>query len=208
MVISGAAGMQSLPIDTGGDHQTVKTIFLFGGLVSVSAFARVFLALNEDEDSEINTYHLSVFASLYSSGVSGILLILHGPRFDSLDAWTICLGWTFTSNAVLCLLCIACFWKMLPAPGDSASSSVWPEITLGPDELTFRTYTTQLDDVETGRLEDCLVCLEGYGQGDIVRELHCKHSFHSACIESWVSSSGKGCPLRCAPNPKASVKEP
>lgn len=183
----------------------LETKMLVGGLVSASAFARVFHALSEEPEN--NKYHLSVLTSLYASGVSGILLILHGPRFDSLDAWTICLGWTSTSNALLGCLCMACFWKMFPALGDSASSSVSPEIVLDPDELTFRTYTTQSDDVETGRLEECLVCLEGYGQGDTVRELHCKHSFHSACIESWVSSSGKGCPLRCAPNPKASVNE-
>ncbi|KAL4653786.1 hypothetical protein ACB092_01G331100 [Castanea dentata] len=42
--------------------------------------------------------------------------------------------------------------------------------------------------------EDCSVCLEEFDTGSEVREMTCKHRFHSVCIERWLQVRGS-CPL-------------
>ncbi|ORD93258.1 RNF13 [Enterospora canceri] len=44
----------------------------------------------------------------------------------------------------------------------------------------------------TGENRECTICLEQYENGDSVRELPCKHLFHTGCIDSWLMTS-----LRC-----------
>lgn len=39
----------------------------------------------------------------------------------------------------------------------------------------------------------CIVCLEEYKAGDIVKTLPCLHYFHSECIDKWLKRNGK-CP--------------
>lgn len=48
---------------------------------------------------------------------------------------------------------------------------------------------------------ECPVCLAGFAEGDYVRRLNdCKHSFHLACIDKWLSSHSN-CPVCRAPVP-------
>ena len=39
----------------------------------------------------------------------------------------------------------------------------------------------------------CMVCLEEYKAGDVVKTLPCLHYFHSDCIDKWLRRNGK-CP--------------
>ncbi|XP_020597887.1 RING-H2 finger protein ATL56-like [Phalaenopsis equestris] len=47
----------------------------------------------------------------------------------------------------------------------------------------------------SGGSDDCVVCLEGFREGDWCRVLpDCKHSFHRICVDRWLERS-KSCPL-------------
>lgn len=46
---------------------------------------------------------------------------------------------------------------------------------------------------ESAEAPSCMVCLEEYKSGDIVKTLPCLHYFHSACIDKWLRRNGK-CP--------------
>eukprot|EP00928_Gymnodinium_smaydae_P012101 TRINITY_DN14402_c0_g1_i2.p1 TRINITY_DN14402_c0_g1~~TRINITY_DN14402_c0_g1_i2.p1 ORF type:complete len:318 (-),score=45.13 TRINITY_DN14402_c0_g1_i2:42-995(-) len=84
-----------------------------------------------------------------------------------------------------------------------------------PNELDARTQDVtnqQVSKAETSPLEllvlgrerthvfakmgPCVVCLEEVGVNDDMAQLPCGHTFHTSCIESWLSR-GNGCPLRC-----------
>ncbi|KAJ2004896.1 hypothetical protein GGI04_002443 [Coemansia thaxteri] len=43
--------------------------------------------------------------------------------------------------------------------------------------------------------ENCAVCLEDFTAGDEVRRLPCRHFFHIACIDPWLSERSATCPL-------------
>eukprot|EP00158_Paraphelidium_tribonemae_P004230 Partr_v1_DN26648_c2_g1_i1_m69536 putative RING finger protein len=41
----------------------------------------------------------------------------------------------------------------------------------------------------------CAICIEDYGEDDLIRQLPCKHTFHSTCIDPWVMEKNASCPL-------------
>ena len=41
---------------------------------------------------------------------------------------------------------------------------------------------------------ECVVCLEEYGVGAVVKEMPCRHRFHPNCIEKWLGIHGS-CPV-------------
>ncbi|KAK9750759.1 hypothetical protein RND81_02G219600 [Saponaria officinalis] len=44
---------------------------------------------------------------------------------------------------------------------------------------------------------ECVICLEEFSVGNVVKEMPCKHGFHEKCIEKWLSIHGN-CPVcRC-----------
>ncbi|CAM0907846.1 unnamed protein product [Alopecurus aequalis] len=43
--------------------------------------------------------------------------------------------------------------------------------------------------------EACGICLEDYDNGDMLRLLPCKHEFHVACIDPWLTKWGTFCPV-------------
>jgi len=42
----------------------------------------------------------------------------------------------------------------------------------------------------------CMVCMEDLVAGEEARGLPCKHVFHKACIDTWLTESSISCPLR------------
>lgn len=54
-----------------------------------------------------------------------------------------------------------------------------------------------LPSVEIGEDDDggkCVVCLEEFEVGGVVKEMPCKHRFHCSCIEKWLGIHGS-CPV-------------
>ncbi|KAL4574230.1 hypothetical protein LXL04_021056 [Taraxacum kok-saghyz] len=41
---------------------------------------------------------------------------------------------------------------------------------------------------------ECVICLEEWGVGDVVKEMPCKHKFHGGCVEKWLKIHGS-CPV-------------
>ncbi|KAI8814811.1 hypothetical protein BJ742DRAFT_190444 [Cladochytrium replicatum] len=41
----------------------------------------------------------------------------------------------------------------------------------------------------------CAICIQEYADGDRLRELPCRHSFHVSCIDPWLTSHSAACPL-------------
>lgn len=55
---------------------------------------------------------------------------------------------------------------------------------------------------------ECPVCLSAFVEGDFLRQLNgCKHSFHAACIDKWLSSHSN-CPVcrACVPTPASTPR--
>ncbi|KAJ7956876.1 Zf-RING_2 domain-containing protein [Quillaja saponaria] len=42
---------------------------------------------------------------------------------------------------------------------------------------------------------DCSVCLSEFKDGEKIRNLHCKHSFHRDCLDKWLQKYWATCPL-------------
>lgn len=42
--------------------------------------------------------------------------------------------------------------------------------------------------------EQCAVCLYDFEEGEMVRQLNCKHKFHKGCVDEWLTSKSS-CPL-------------
>lgn len=42
---------------------------------------------------------------------------------------------------------------------------------------------------------ECRVCLSLYEEGDEIRKLKCKHTFHKGCLDTWLQQDAATCPL-------------
>lgn len=46
---------------------------------------------------------------------------------------------------------------------------------------------------------ECSICLNNIEVGDLLTNLYCNHSFHSACLKGWLDKREQ-CPYRCNPS--------
>lgn len=91
--------------------------------------------------------------------------------------------------------------QQLPTP-DAATHLATPENQKRLAQLTLRTFTVQIETGAESPLDQCIICLNGsYSSGEVVRELHCHHTYHSSCFASWIYKGGKACAMRCDPFP-------
>lgn len=42
---------------------------------------------------------------------------------------------------------------------------------------------------------ECSICLESFKEGDLVKVTRCNHSFHSKCIDPWLTNYSTLCPV-------------
>ncbi|CAN1796359.1 E3 ubiquitin-protein ligase RHA2B [Linum perenne] len=47
--------------------------------------------------------------------------------------------------------------------------------------------------------DDCVVCLCGLSEGELVRELDCRHVFHKGCLDGWLRRCNFTCPICRSP---------
>lgn len=40
-------------------------------------------------------------------------------------------------------------------------------------------------------IDECIICLEEYQEGDKIRTLPCRHEFHSVCVDMWLLTRKK-----------------
>ncbi|CAD2214449.1 putative zinc finger protein [Angomonas deanei] len=61
----------------------------------------------------------------------------------------------------------------------------------------LRHYTQMLDNIEDGKGEtgeQCSICLEEFGEKELVKRLTCGHYFHRQCLRMWLARSWS-CPI-------------
>jgi len=126
--------------------------------------------------------------------------------------------WTFLMvfvkillDACLCLIVTERAWLTLQAermqnPGNNLQAQTRPpNLWVTPRSrlarLTLQTFIMDTHSSETVQAQECAICLNCPHAGETVTELHCNHTFHFSCIESWICGGGRGCPMRCEPPP-------
>nr|CAD1835692.1 unnamed protein product [Ananas comosus var. bracteatus] len=55
--------------------------------------------------------------------------------------------------------------------------------------------STELLKLKAEAGEECCVCLSRFGEDEATRELPCRHLFHRACVDRWLLSCRRTCPL-------------
>jgi hypothetical protein len=43
--------------------------------------------------------------------------------------------------------------------------------------------------------DTCALCIEDYADGELLRELHCGHRYHAECVDEWLTTSKRTCPV-------------
>ncbi|KAL5715269.1 RING-type E3 ubiquitin transferase [Ranunculus cassubicifolius] len=66
-------------------------------------------------------------------------------------------------------------------------------------------FTAVLEDNCTS--QTCAICLEDYSVGEKLRVLPCRHKFHAACVDAWLTSWRTFCPV-CKRDARTSTGEP
>ncbi|PWA40558.1 Zinc finger, RING/FYVE/PHD-type [Artemisia annua] len=96
-------------------------------------------------------------------------------------------------------VCVFMCTPMMPQESVEISVGVQNSSPMSEDDikkLPFYEYSVdQEDDAEEGKRVECIVCLDGFTDGDTCRMLpNCKHSFHANCVDSWLINTAV-CPI-------------
>eukprot|EP00656_Telonema_subtile_P041851 TRINITY_DN4716_c0_g1_i4.p2 TRINITY_DN4716_c0_g1~~TRINITY_DN4716_c0_g1_i4.p2 ORF type:complete len:186 (+),score=55.03 TRINITY_DN4716_c0_g1_i4:665-1222(+) len=43
--------------------------------------------------------------------------------------------------------------------------------------------------------KDCVICLEELAAGDVIRILPCNHEYHAECVDRWLQTQQRQCPM-------------
>lgn len=56
-------------------------------------------------------------------------------------------------------------------------------------------YRINKDDSLIKNNDNCPICLEFYKVGEYKRTLSCNHTYHKKCVDRWIKSNDKFCPI-------------
>lgn len=62
-------------------------------------------------------------------------------------------------------------------------------------KIPTRRYSPSGENTGPASQETCAICLEDYVEGDQLRVLPCQHVFHCLCVDPWLLSSRRVCPV-------------
>ena len=102
---------------------------------------------------------------------------------------SVIMGGLFGLAGYLALLGLACLIKASDSRPERLDRRLAPDV----NEMCAR-----IPDKEVDRESTCPICLDLMELGDLVKQLHCKHCYHSSCLEAWLRSNGKRviqCPM-------------
>ncbi|KAL3109365.1 hypothetical protein niasHT_015210 [Heterodera trifolii] len=106
--------------------------------------------------------------------------------------------------AILILLITAIFVYLVNNIGTWLYNRGWDPISLAQKAMsTFKQRNVskaikkmpehQINGRSDG-IQQCAICLSNYKQGEKVRQLMCKHNFHTKCVDIWIKQQNK-CPI-------------
>lgn len=84
-----------------------------------------------------------------------------------------------------------------PARMNKATKTSIRSIVIGtifPTEVVKRTDLNH-DHEANAIVECCPICIESFGEGDIIATSHCSHMFHHDCILKWSQIKSDACPV-------------
>lgn len=88
---------------------------------------------------------------------------------------------------------IRVFMEPVPRSSWSADRGQPPHLTTS-QLMRLRHYTHEGGESDGGGVP-CGVCQSGFQNDEVLVELPCKHSFHTACISPWLLTQSNTCPL-------------
>merc|ERR1719285_67311 len=115
---------------------------------------------------------------------------------------------SFLSCTFCCTFCLTfcCVYfvskrtfRIISDSNEPPVSAPEPPAVATQDELVANTklwrYSKQIAKKLKLKNKECIICLDKFEKDDIIRLLACGHSFHQACIDPWLTTRRKECPL-------------
>lgn len=148
-----------------------------------------------DQMTSSSVWKNSKMVSVASYGwfVLGVVWLLNSTHCRECPGiYRLCLAVIFLAVARLLLTLIVFYHTFKNAPEDADAP---PKPQGASQEIIDCIPCEEFNpDSQEGSCDSCAVCLNDFEEGDMLRRLPCNHSFHTACVDKWLTRN-KVCPL-------------
>lgn len=177
-------------------------VFALRFVLSVPLTVHRFRALRGGEEAEFAKYLLSwldvaCFVWFFAGNVwlfgSETCKATNAPLYYY-TLVVVCVIWLSVCLPLVVIVAMfACFPIVMIALQLLAEPEGAPEDVI--NDLPSRTFDSASEPREDGdEPPSCCICMNAYQDGEMLRELHCKHSFHATCVDHWLKIK-RECPL-------------
>lgn len=139
--------------------------------------------------------------SNHSSANAGLMIAMDGqipngayePGYDDTEQWIM----AAMSGFFAFVACIGCLLVCVQAgllPAADVTMFSGEQLMTEDQVLKLPSVNYGLRD-EPAHQTSCAICIEEYEEGDKLRELPCRHVFHTECIVPWLTERHTSCPL-------------